>query len=117
VAELVSLSDWITSIRAELTDAVERQIERESAAATANRPLLVQAMKVKEIRLELDVATETSKSSSVKAGAGLKFWVVASAKVEGEHSAQRRDGLTQRVVITIEPTDLTLGDGTEPDLT
>ncbi|MEO8904495.1 MAG: trypco2 family protein [Polyangiaceae bacterium] len=113
----ISLSEWIASIRAELTEAAERQVVREAVAAADQRPLTVRAMQVKEIRLELEVSTERLAKSSGKASAGFKFWVLASSSIGGEHERQAKHGSLQRVILTLEPKDLFMGDGKEKDIT
>ena len=117
--ERIGLSDWIAAIRNELTEAAERQIVRQASAAARGVTQTVQAMQVKEIRLELEVASERSNKSSASGRAGLKFWVLSSASVEAGHERATQRGTTQRLVLTLEPKGLFFGDGSgdEKDLT
>ncbi len=106
----IRLSDWIAAIRAELTDAAERQIVRQATANSRGQALAVQPMQVKEIRLELEVTTERTSRSSATGNAEFKFWVFGSASVEGEHERGAQRGETQRLILTLEPKGLFFGD-------
>lgn len=114
----VQLADWILGIRQELTEAAILQRERE-LAAVRGLPVLVPPFKLKELRLELDVETDTESTSAVeaKASLGIKFWVVSSAEAAGKHEQKRSSGQTQRIILTLEPiAPLHLGLEDEPEL-
>jgi hypothetical protein len=115
--EKVSLSEWIMAVRAELTDAAQAQIERQSAADAAGRVLAVQGMKVKEIRLELEVSTEQHVGTKLSTEAKLKFWVFTEASAGAEREGRRSVGSTQRIVLTLEPLNLNLGGSGEKEFT
>lgn len=108
----IALAEWIMSIRAELTDAAVAQVEREDYAKKSGKPLVVPPLKVKELRLELEVCTEKVAGAKSGAKSGLQFWVLPLITVSGEAELRRQSGLTQKLILTLEPVrPLTLGDG------
>jgi hypothetical protein len=116
MTEPIRLADWIAALRAELTEAVAWQHGREDAAKVEGRELMVPPLKLKELKLEVEIAS--SRESKVGGGAkgGIEFWVV-SAEVSGEGESRRTSQATQRVTLLLEPlTPLKLGSDDEKEI-
>lgn len=97
----ISLAEWIAAVRADLTDAIAWQTERERAAIARGEALAVPALRLDELKLEVEVRT----TREVSGRAGLRFWVVA----EGDR--KDGEGSTQKVTLTLAPTrEVHLGD-------
>ena len=100
--ESISLAEWIAELRAELTEAAVWQAERVDSATKVGKELRVPPLKVKELKLEIEVRA----SRETKGKAGLKFWVVS-----GEGERKQSAGTTQRVTLLLMPTsEVHLGD-------
>ena len=96
--ERIGLAEWIASLRAELEDAAQREVEREVSKG------LVGSLALQEITLELDLETEVVTGIEGEAKSHLKFWIFAGADVSGKVDATRKKSRTQRVVLTLKPT-------------
>lgn len=107
IQEEISLAELIATIRAELSEAAQWQVEREQNAEEQQRELSVPPLRVKELTIELEVVAERSKAGS----AGIKFWVLTGA-LDGKATNKR----SQKIVLTLETTkELHLGDADEPE--
>ena len=102
MSEPVSLAEWIAELRAELTEAVTWQREREGEAEQRGSSLAVPALALKELKLDLEIKTSRQTGSR----GGLKFWVVS-----GDVDRKESSGTTQRVTLVLTPTgEVHLGD-------
>lgn len=100
--ESVSVAEWIEALRADLEIAVLRQRERTRAGLAVGSEPPVPALRLHELKLELELRTTRETSGR----AGLKFWVVS-----GEADRKIADGATQRITLTLQPErDIHLGD-------
>jgi hypothetical protein len=87
----LQLADFLSDLRAELDEAVQR---------AEGQPL---KLEIDELTLSLDVVFTKAKKGGAEVGAKAKFWVFASAdaKVNAELSSQRVD--TQHLTLTLKP--------------
>jgi len=87
----IGLADFLTDLRAELSEAQSR------AAGDSLK------LGVEEISLTLEVAYTLAKAGEASAGVKAKFWVFASAEagVKGSLSSERVN--TQQLTLTLKP--------------
>ena len=87
----IGLADFLTDLRAELSEAQSR----------ASQDSL--KLGVEEISLTLEVAYTLTKGGEASAGVRAKFWVLASAEagVKGSLSSER--ARTQQLTLTLKP--------------
>jgi NTP-dependent ternary system trypsin peptidase co-occuring protein len=87
----IGLADFLTDLRAELSEAQSR------AAGDSLK------LGVEEISLTLEVAYTLTKAGEASAGVKAKFWVFASAEagVKGSLSSERAN--TQQLTLTLKP--------------
>jgi hypothetical protein len=87
----LGLADFLTDLRAELTEASRR------SEGQALR------LEVGEVTLSLDVGVTLTTTGEASAKAAAKFWVFASAEgsVRGERSSERMT--TQHLMLTLKP--------------
>ena len=90
-ADRIGLADFLSDLRAELSDA------RSRAADDSLK------LGVEEISLTLEVAYTLTKAGEASAGVKAKFWVFASAEagVKGSLSSERAG--TQQLMLTLKP--------------
>ncbi|MBL7548904.1 hypothetical protein I6A60_13590 [Frankia sp. AgB1.9] len=91
VEDRIGLADFLTDLRAELSEAQSR------AAGDALK------LGVEEISLTLEVAYTLTTAAEASAGGKAKFWVFAEAEAgaKGTRSAER--GRTQQLTLTLKP--------------
>ena len=87
----IGLADFLTDLRAELSEAQSR---------TAQDSL---KLAVEEISLTLDVAYTLNRASEVAAGVRAKFWVLASVEASAKGSVASERARTQTLTLTLRP--------------
>jgi hypothetical protein len=89
--ERIGLADFLTDLRAELSEAQAR---------AAKDPL---KLAVEEISLTLDLAYTLTKEAEASAGVRAKFWVFASAEASVKGSVASERARTQTLTLTLKP--------------
>lgn len=116
MTEPIKLAEWISALRAELQEATVLQSGREAAARAEGVDLAVPPLRVKEIKLEVEITASREFGEKASAKAGIEFWIIsggAAGEVERRRSAQS----TQMITLLLEPlSELKLGSDTEREL-
>jgi hypothetical protein len=100
--EKIGLADWIAALRVELTEAVRLQEAREAAVAVEGSRLAVAPLRLKELKLEVNVTSACESSATGEAKVGVKFYVV-SGEVSSKGELSRHSESTHRVTLLLEP--------------
>ena len=121
MTEPIRLAEWIAALRGELTEAVLWQEGRQNAAIAEGREPPVPPLRLKELKLEVELTSsrESGVTGEAKAGAkgGHIAFFVVSGEVSGSAEHRRTSQSTQRVTLLLEPLgEVKLGSSGEKEL-
>lgn len=104
----VSLSEWITALREEITLASAQRAYQMHELVTDYPHAQIPNFRIKNISIEMEVVT----SRSIEGGANVKFWILNS-EAKTKNSSQ----ITQRLKFDVEIiNELTLGEDDQSSL-